>query len=68
MYWDANNKTYLVVESNAQTNEETKKDKAKDSKQDKVKIAKKIAKDMEKWAKTLNQRRRHPVCGQQLNQ
>lgn len=29
----------------------------KDSKQDKVKVAKKIAKDMERWAKTLNQKK-----------
>ena len=34
--------------------DETKK---KDSKQDKVKVAKKIAKDMERWAKTLNQKK-----------
>ena len=32
-------------------------DKKKDDKKDKVKTAKKIAKDMEKWAKTLNQRK-----------
>ncbi|KAJ6648831.1 RNA-binding protein 5 [Pseudolycoriella hygida] len=32
-------------------------DKKKDSKQDKVKVAKKIVKDMEKWAKTLNQKK-----------
>lgn len=31
--------------------------KKKDSKQDKVKVAKKIAKDMERWAKTLNQKK-----------
>ena len=35
-------------------NEENKK---KDVKQDKVKVAKKIAKDMERWAKTLNQKK-----------
>lgn len=32
-------------------------DKKKDVKQDKVKVAKKIAKDMERWAKTLNQKK-----------
>ncbi|XP_034949197.1 LOW QUALITY PROTEIN: RNA-binding protein 5-like [Chelonus insularis] len=40
--------------------QETSKDedsKKKDSKQDKVKVAKKIAKDMERWAKTLNQKK-----------
>lgn len=35
-----------------QDNEDKKKDK-----QDKVKVAKKIAKDMERWAKTLNQKK-----------
>ncbi|OXU23013.1 hypothetical protein TSAR_015536 [Trichomalopsis sarcophagae] len=32
-------------------------DKKKETKQDKVKVAKKIAKDMERWAKTLNQKK-----------
>lgn len=31
--------------------------KKKETKQDKVKVAKKIAKDMERWAKTLNQKK-----------
>lgn len=57
MYWDPNNQTYLGVESSLETNDEAKKEKPKESKQDKVKIAKKIAKDMEKWAKTLNQKK-----------
>lgn len=41
------------------TQEISKEDenKKKDSKQDKVKVAKKIAKDMERWAKTLNQKK-----------
>lgn len=41
------------------TQEQPKEDdsKKKDSKQDKVKVAKKIAKDMERWAKTLNQKK-----------
>lgn len=34
--------------------------KPKDNKQDKVKVAKKIAKDMERWAKTLNQKKDNP--------
>ncbi|XP_049794341.1 RNA-binding protein 5-like isoform X1 [Schistocerca nitens] len=34
--------------------------KSKDNKQDKVKVAKKIAKDMERWAKTLNQKKDNP--------
>ena len=38
----------------ADFNDESKK---KDAKQDKVKVAKKIAKDMERWAKTLNQKK-----------
>lgn len=44
--------------ANSHSNNDTKKDKKeKDKAQDKVKIAKKIAKDMEKWAKTLNQKK-----------
>ena len=58
LYWDASNQIYLPVESNStQTSKESKKDNPKDPKADKVKIAKKIAKDMEKWAKTLNQKK-----------
>ena len=58
MYWEASNQTYIPIESNSgQTSDESKKEKSKDSKTDKVKIAKKIAKDMEKWAKTLNQKK-----------
>jgi RNA-binding protein 5/10 len=57
MYWDANNQTYLPIESKPQAFEDEKKEKSKEAKQDKVKIAKKIAKDMEKWAKTLNQKK-----------
>lgn len=44
-----------------------KKTKEKD-KQDKVKIAKKIAKDMEKWAKTLNQKKENAKQGIVANQ
>jgi RNA-binding protein 5/10 len=57
MYWNANNQTYLPIDSKPQASEDDKKEKPKDAKQDKVKIAKKIAKDMEKWAKTLNQKK-----------
>lgn len=44
-----------------------KKPKEKD-RQDKVKIAKKIAKDMEKWAKTLNQKKENAKQGIVANQ
>ncbi|CAG2160271.1 unnamed protein product [Oppiella nova] len=57
VYWDDSNQTYLTVESKSETIEKEKKEKPKDVKSDKVKIAKKIAKDMEKWAKTLNQKK-----------
>ncbi|XP_014211033.1 RNA-binding protein 5 [Copidosoma floridanum] len=40
-------------------NDESKK---KEVKQDKVKVAKKIAKDMERWAKTLNQKKESAKC------
>ncbi|XP_012258482.2 RNA-binding protein 5-like [Athalia rosae] len=46
--------------SSAQTQELQREDelsKKKENKQDKVKVAKKIAKDMERWAKTLNQKK-----------
>lgn len=41
----------------AQDGSKEDESKKKDSKQDKVKVAKKIAKDMERWAKTLNQKK-----------
>lgn len=41
----------------ASTSGEPESKKHKPEKQDKVKVAKKIAKDMERWAKTLNQKK-----------
>ncbi|XP_015510651.1 RNA-binding protein 5 [Neodiprion pinetum] len=54
--------TMPVIQESMSTNvgQESKEDdlnKKKDNKQDKVKVAKKIAKDMERWAKTLNQKK-----------
>lgn len=46
----------------ADGNDKNKGGKAKD-KEDKVKIAKKIAKDMERWAKTLNQKKENAKQG-----
>ena len=55
MYWSSEHETFLPApdnqESLAQDNDK------KEDKKDKVKTAKRIAKDMEKWAKTLNQRK-----------
>jgi len=67
MYYDTVNQIYVTVDSAGQadnsssmpikTDNSVKKTDESVSKQDKVKIAKKIAKDMEKWAKTLNQKK-----------
>ncbi|CAG7664880.1 unnamed protein product [Allacma fusca] len=64
LYWNSEQNKYVVVPDSASSSKEsdTKKggDKKKDrkpEKTDKVKVAKKIAKDMEKWAKTLNQKK-----------
>jgi len=55
MYWSSENETFLPApDSKDNSGQETDK---KDDKKDKVKTAKRIAKDMEKWAKTLNQRK-----------
>lgn len=43
--------------------DDPEKNKKKEEKLDKVKIAKKIAKDMEKWAKTLNQKKENAKLG-----
>ncbi|KAG8188837.1 hypothetical protein JTE90_004649 [Oedothorax gibbosus] len=43
--------------------EDPDRNKKKEDKLDKVKIAKKIAKDMEKWAKTLNQKKENAKLG-----
>ncbi|XP_054720113.1 RNA-binding protein 5-like isoform X2 [Uloborus diversus] len=56
-----------TAQGNAATNltetEEQGKKNKKEEKLDKVKIAKKIAKDMEKWAKTLNQKKENAKLG-----
>ncbi|XP_014253951.1 RNA-binding protein 5 [Cimex lectularius] len=72
LYWDASRCTYLPSptdksqpqnQSNnspqvdAANKEEEKKNKEKETEKDKVKVAKRIAKDMERWAKTLNQKK-----------
>lgn len=69
LYWDQDKLTYVLapmgydnyaahqsmVSAAGVSEPETKK--SKPEKQDKVKVAKKIAKDMERWAKTLNQKK-----------
>jgi len=51
-YWDAEHETFLPApESDEKSNDK------KSTPKDKVKTAKRIQKDMEKWAKTLNQRK-----------
>lgn len=70
LYWDNDKSTYVLAPSfNNSTNPNTSgnngetvnapesEKKVKVEKQDKVKVAKKIAKDMERWAKTLNQKK-----------
>lgn len=72
MYYNTEKMTYMlapvsfdynaggsVAQSEAAVEPETKK--PKPEKQDKVKVAKKIAKDMERWAKTLNQKKETAV-------
>jgi len=51
-YWDAQHETFLPAPEG-----EEKTDDKKVVTKDKVKTAKRIQKDMEKWAKTLNQRK-----------
>ncbi|KAF6205360.1 hypothetical protein GE061_019531 [Apolygus lucorum] len=72
LYWDAAKETYLNSPSDGKPREpqstqmtaeevlkedEQKKGKEKEGEKDKVKVAKRIAKDMERWAKTLNQKK-----------
>lgn len=54
VYWSSEHQTYLPV-PDASSSEGDKKD--GNGKKDKVKSAKKIAKDMEKWARTMNQKK-----------
>lgn len=60
-YWDNDKNCFVPVsadENRMGTSNNTQEEKKeKTEKQDKVTVAKKIAKDMEKWAKTLNQRK-----------
>eukprot|EP00092_Neocalanus_flemingeri_P001486 GFUD01001585.1.p1 GENE.GFUD01001585.1~~GFUD01001585.1.p1 ORF type:complete len:599 (-),score=180.12 GFUD01001585.1:151-1947(-) len=51
-YWDAQQETFLPAPEG-----DEKSDDKKVGSKDKVKTAKRIQKDMEKWAKTLNQRK-----------
>lgn len=74
MYWDSEKLTYVLAPTyenypggqppNADQTQEvdTKNKQAKVEKQDKVRVAKKIAKDMERWAKTLNQKKDAPAA------
>ncbi|GFS67182.1 RNA-binding protein 5 [Nephila pilipes] len=56
--------TQTNSQANAIETEDQEKNKnKKEEKLDKVKIAKKIAKDMEKWAKTLNQKKENAKLG-----
>lgn len=72
LYWDMAKSTYILASSAQQsvtaptisapaaptTSESAPtEEKKKGEKTDKVKVAKKIAKDMERWAKTLNQKK-----------
>ncbi|XP_060515773.1 RNA-binding protein 5-like [Cylas formicarius] len=69
LFWDHDKSTYSLapsynpnssqqLPSNPTGNsQEPEAKKFKPEKQDKVKVAKKIAKDMERWAKTLNQKK-----------
>ncbi|CAH1103412.1 unnamed protein product [Psylliodes chrysocephalus] len=68
LYWDHDKHTYSLApmydsSQNPQSypeagpTQEPDNKKQKIEKQDKVKVAKKIAKDMERWAKTLNQKK-----------
>ena len=56
VYWCPEHRTYLPAPEESKTGAEAG-DKKKEDKKDKVKTAKRIAKDMEKWAKTLNQKK-----------
>lgn len=58
VYWDPEHSTFLPPPDETQP-KGPKKDGG--DKKDKVKTAKKIAKDMEKWAKTLNQKSKSSV-------
>ncbi|XP_031336964.1 RNA-binding protein 5-B isoform X1 [Photinus pyralis] len=71
LYYDHEKLTYLLapltaydysgIQHTAEMSAEPEAKKLKPEKQDKVKVAKKIAKDMERWAKTLNQKKESAV-------
>merc|ERR1712203_712970 len=62
MYWSNEHETYLPAPDGKEgADQDTDK---KGDKKDKVKTAKRIAKDMEKWAKTLNQRKEYAKSNQ----
>ncbi|XP_057655336.1 RNA-binding protein 5-like isoform X1 [Diorhabda carinulata] len=72
LYWDHDKQTYSLAPvydsfnqhpqgSTENMTQESDNKKQKVEKQDKVKVAKKIAKDMERWAKTLNQKKENAV-------
>jgi len=54
VYWSPEHHTFLPAPDHEEKKPE--EEKKKEDKKDKVKTAKRIAKDMEKWAKTLNQK------------
>ena len=56
MYWSGEHQAYLPAPDVTGGSNKQDGDK-KDDKKDKVKTAKRIAKDMEKWAKTLNNKK-----------
>jgi len=57
VYWSPDHHTYLPAPEDTSKDGNPPEDKnKKEEKKDKVKTAKRIAKDMEKWAKTLNQK------------
>ncbi|KAG6456219.1 hypothetical protein O3G_MSEX009623 [Manduca sexta] len=66
MYWDGTTSTYVAASQSQQMDSKPAasteppkepEEKKKKDKEDKVKVAKKIAKDMERWARTLNQKK-----------
>jgi len=59
-YWDSAHSTFLPAPTTAKESTAAEEKKEKSGGKDKVKTAKKIQKDMEKWAKTLNQKKNAP--------
>lgn len=67
LYWDSEKRCFMPAPTDGSAanqnkgddpnRDDKKKDKDKEKNQDKVKVAKRIAKDMERWAKTLNQKK-----------